>query len=142
MGASGILNGKCAVIFGACGSIGAAVATQFAAQRAEVVLAGRAKARVEDLAARSAKANARAHADAIDALDEQAVNANINGIVKQGERIDVTFTAVGPLVGEYGIARPATDLPIRTGYRRGIGLGSKYETRAVESGRNYWQGHR
>src|SRR5262249_1953356 len=112
MSASGILNGKRAVIFGAGGSIGAAVATECAAQGAEVFLAGRTKGKVEDLAARIAKAGARAHADAVDALDEPAVNEYMNGIVKQGGRLDVAFTAVGPLIGEYGNTKPATDLTI------------------------------
>jgi NAD(P)-dependent dehydrogenase (short-subunit alcohol dehydrogenase family) len=41
MNTNSILNGKNAVIFGAGGSIGAAVAKEFAAEGAEVFLAGR-----------------------------------------------------------------------------------------------------
>jgi NAD(P)-dependent dehydrogenase (short-subunit alcohol dehydrogenase family) len=48
MSSSPILQGKCAVVFGAGGSIGAAVAKEFAAEGAEVFLAGRTKSSVED----------------------------------------------------------------------------------------------
>src|ERR1700682_4797829 len=44
---SAMLKGKRAVVFGAGGSIGAAVAKEFAAEGAEVFLAGRSKANVE-----------------------------------------------------------------------------------------------
>jgi NADP-dependent 3-hydroxy acid dehydrogenase YdfG len=45
-----ILEGKHGVVFGAGGSIGAAVAKEFAAQGAEVFLAGRTKSSVEQVA--------------------------------------------------------------------------------------------
>ncbi len=47
---SNILQGKHAVVFGAGGSIGAAVAKEFAAEGAEVFLAGRTKSNVEEVA--------------------------------------------------------------------------------------------
>jgi len=112
MSGSGILNGKRAVIVGAAGSIGVAVATEFAAQGAEVFLAGRTGAKVDTLARQIAKAGGRAHADAVDALDDHAVNAYIDGLVKQVGRIDIAFTAVGRLAAEYGNTKPATDLAI------------------------------
>jgi 3-oxoacyl-[acyl-carrier protein] reductase len=43
---SAILKGKHAVVFGAGGSIGAAVAKEFAAEGAEVFLAGRSRSSV------------------------------------------------------------------------------------------------
>ena len=42
-----ILEGKNAVVFGAAGSIGAAVAKEFAAEDAQVILAGRSKVNLE-----------------------------------------------------------------------------------------------
>ena len=42
-----MLENKCAVVFGAGGSIGAAVAKEFAAEGARVFLAGRTKASLE-----------------------------------------------------------------------------------------------
>ena len=44
-----ILRGKHAVVFGAGGSIGSAVAREFAAEGAEVFLAGRTKSSVEEV---------------------------------------------------------------------------------------------
>src|SRR5204863_184448 len=75
-----MLQGKRAVIFGAGGSIGAAVASEFAAEGAEVFLAGRTRSNVEAVAHRIGKAGHRAHAAVIDALDDAAVNTYIDGI--------------------------------------------------------------
>lgn len=54
----------------------------------------------------------RAHTQAIDALDDAAVNRYIDGIVKQTGSIDIVFNAVGPLASEYGNGTNAVDLPI------------------------------
>jgi 3-oxoacyl-[acyl-carrier protein] reductase len=53
---SHMLQGKRAVIFGAGGSIGAAVASEFAAEGAEVFLAGRTRSNVNAVAQRIGKA--------------------------------------------------------------------------------------
>jgi NAD(P)-dependent dehydrogenase (short-subunit alcohol dehydrogenase family) len=45
-----ILQGKHAIVFGAAGSVGAAVAKEFAAEGAEVFLAGRTKASLDAVA--------------------------------------------------------------------------------------------
>jgi NAD(P)-dependent dehydrogenase (short-subunit alcohol dehydrogenase family) len=50
MSNSNILAGKNAVVFGAGGTIGSAVAREFAAEGAEVFLAGRTSANVETVA--------------------------------------------------------------------------------------------
>jgi len=50
MNSTPILNGKHAVVFGAGGSIGAAVAKEFATEGAEVFLSGRTKSTVESVA--------------------------------------------------------------------------------------------
>jgi 3-oxoacyl-[acyl-carrier protein] reductase len=107
-----ILQGKHAVVVGAGGSIGAAVAKEFAAEGAEVFLAGRTKSNVDDVTGHITAAGGRAHAQALDALDDAAVNTYIEGVVNQGGRIDIAFTAVGPLVTEYGNGKHAVDLAI------------------------------
>ena len=107
-----ILQEKHAVVFGAGGSIGAAVAKEFAAEDAEVFLAGRTKSNVEDVTKQITAAGGRAHTAAIDALDDAAVNTYIEGIVKQTGSIDIVFNAVGPLVKEYGNGKNAVDLAI------------------------------
>ena len=50
MNSNPILRGKQAVVFGASGSIGSAVAKEFAAEGARVFLAGRTKASIETVA--------------------------------------------------------------------------------------------
>jgi 3-oxoacyl-[acyl-carrier protein] reductase len=57
-----MLQGKRAVIFGAGGSIGAAVASEFAAEGAEVFLAGRTRSNLDAVAQRIGKAGHHAHA--------------------------------------------------------------------------------
>ena len=107
-----ILQEKHAVVFGAGGSIGAGVAKEFAAEDAEVFLAGRTKSNVEDVTKQITAAGGRAHTAVIDALDDAAVNTYIEGIVKQTGSIDIVFNAVGPLVKEYGNGKNAVDLAI------------------------------
>jgi len=107
-----ILRGKHAVVFGAGGSIGAVVAKEFAAEGAEVFLAGRTRSNVEAVAKQITAGGGRAHPAGIDALDDAAVNEYVDGIVKQIGSIDTVFNAVGPLAKEYGNGRNAVDLAI------------------------------
>jgi 3-oxoacyl-[acyl-carrier protein] reductase len=106
-----LLKGKHAVVFGAGGSVGAAVAKAFAAEGAEVFLAGRNKSSVDAVAKQIAKDGGIAHAQEIDASDQAAVNAYLDGIVLQTGSINVAFTAIGPLAAEYGNGKNAVDLP-------------------------------
>lgn len=112
MNSSQILKDKYAVVFGAGGSIGSAVAKEFAVEGAEVFLAGRTKSSLDEVAKQIAAAGGKAHTTVVDALDDAAVNACIDGIVKQTGRIDVVFNATGPLIGDYGNGTHAVDLPI------------------------------
>ena len=112
MNSSQILRGKHAVVFGAGGSIGSAVAREFAAEGAEVFLAGRTRSNIEDLTKGILAADGRAHAAVLDALDDNAVKEYIDGIVKQSGSLDIVFNAVGPLISEYRNTTHATDLRI------------------------------
>jgi 3-oxoacyl-[acyl-carrier protein] reductase len=112
MNNSSILLGKRAIVFGAGGSIGAAVAKEFAAEGAHVFLAGRTKANVEAIAAEVTWAGGCARAAVVDAADDAAVNAYVDGVVQQAGSIDVMFNAVGPLVSEYQNGTHAVDLPV------------------------------
>ncbi|PYT75208.1 MAG: hypothetical protein DMG42_09265 [Acidobacteria bacterium] len=78
-----ILQEKYAVVFGAGGSIGAAVAKEFAAQGAELFLSGHTKPGVESVTKQIAANGGRAHATVIDTLDDAAVNQYIDDIAKQ-----------------------------------------------------------
>src|SRR5262250_2203086 len=99
---SNSLQGKNAVVFGAGGSIGAAVAKEFAAEGADVFLSGRTKSNVEAVAKQIAADGGRAHPAAVDTLDDAAVNQYIDGIVAQTGKIDVILDAAGPRAKEYG----------------------------------------
>jgi NAD(P)-dependent dehydrogenase (short-subunit alcohol dehydrogenase family) len=106
------LQDKAAVVFGAGGSIGAAVAKEFAAEGARVFLAGRTKARLEAVAKQITASGGEARTAVIDALDDAGVNQYVEGIVKEVGRIDVVLDATGPLAKEYGNGKNAVDLSI------------------------------
>jgi len=112
MNSSEILHGKHAVVFGAGGSIGAAVAKEFAAEGAEVFLSGRTKSNLEAVAKQIGEHGGRAQAAVIDTLNDSAVNEYFDGIVKQRGKIDIILDAAGPLAKEYGNGKNAVDLPV------------------------------
>jgi len=112
MNSTPMLKGKYAVVFGAGGSIGSAVAKEFAAEGAEVFISGRTKSTVEAVAKQITANGGRAHAAVIDTLDDAAVNQYIDGVVKQTGKIDIVLDAAGPLAREYGNGKNAVELPI------------------------------
>jgi 3-oxoacyl-[acyl-carrier protein] reductase len=112
MDSSQILEGKRAVVFGAGGSVGAAVAKEFAAEGAEVFLAGRTKAPLDELAKQIKETGGTAHAAVVDALDMAAVDRYVDDIEQNSGKIDIEFTAVGPRVTEFGNGKLAVDLTI------------------------------
>jgi NAD(P)-dependent dehydrogenase (short-subunit alcohol dehydrogenase family) len=112
MNSTAILQGKKAVVFGAAGSIGAAVAKEFAAEGAEVFLAGRTKATVEEVAKEIGATGGRVHAAAIDSTDDAAVNRFIDNVVTEAGKIDIAIDFAGPLAKEYGNGKMAVDLPV------------------------------
>jgi len=106
------LKGKHAVVFGAGGSVGAAVAKEFAAQDAEVFLSGRTKANVETAMNQIIQDGGRAHAAVIDAGDPASVGQYLDEIASQTGRIDIVFNAIGPRAEEYGNGKHAVDLSV------------------------------
>jgi 3-oxoacyl-[acyl-carrier protein] reductase len=112
MSTSQLLHDKRAVVFGAGGSIGAAVATELAAEGAEVFLAGRTVSSVELVEKQIVDAGGRAHADVVDALDSTAVDDYLESIVGQGGSLDIEFNATGPRVSEYSNGTPAVALAV------------------------------
>jgi NAD(P)-dependent dehydrogenase (short-subunit alcohol dehydrogenase family) len=111
MSTSQLLQGKCAVVFGAGGSIGAAVAKEFASEGAEVFLAGRTAANVELVAKEVTATGGQAHAEVIDATNEAAVEAYVQSVAEQSGRLDIEFNATGPRIREYANGTPAVNLP-------------------------------
>jgi NAD(P)-dependent dehydrogenase (short-subunit alcohol dehydrogenase family) len=90
-----LLQDKVAVIHGAGGGIGSAVARAFSAEGARVFLAGRRLAPVEALAAEIAAAGGSAEAAEVDALDERSVDEHLGSVVDTAGRVDISLDAVG-----------------------------------------------
>jgi NAD(P)-dependent dehydrogenase (short-subunit alcohol dehydrogenase family) len=90
-----LLQDKVAVIYGAGGAIGSAVARAFGREGARLYLTGHHLAPVQAVAKELVAAGGAAQAAAVDALDEQAVEEHLQAVVDQAGRVDVSFNAVG-----------------------------------------------
>ena len=111
MNGTPVLNGKNAVVFGAGGSIGAAVGKEFAMEGAKVFLAGRTKASLEVVAKKITTSGGTAQTAVVDTLDDAAVNGYLDGIAKETSKIDIVIDLAGPRAREYGNTKVAVDLP-------------------------------
>lgn len=89
-----LLENKHAVIYGAGGAIGTAVAHAFAREGARVFLAGRTLAPLEALAQEITQAGGVAEAALVDALDEEAVERHLTAVVQSTGRLDISFNAI------------------------------------------------
>ncbi len=89
------LQNKNAVIYGAGGSLGGAVAKALANAGANVFLTGRNMSSLEKVADEILKAGGSAEVDIVDALDENAVNKHIESVVQKAGTLDISFNAVG-----------------------------------------------
>lgn len=89
-----LLENKNAVIYGGGGSIGGAVAREFAREGARVFLAGRTREKLETVASDIEAAGGSANVAVLDALDERAVEEHAKDIVSQAGSIDVSFNLV------------------------------------------------
>jgi 3-oxoacyl-[acyl-carrier protein] reductase len=90
-----LLQRKNAVIYGAGGSLGGAVARALAAGGARVFLTGRRLATVQAVLDDILAAGGEAEAEEVDAFDEPAVAAQLAGMVKRSGSVDISFNAVG-----------------------------------------------
>jgi 3-oxoacyl-[acyl-carrier protein] reductase len=90
-----LLRDKVAVIYGAGGAIGGAVARTFAREGARVFLGGRNVAPVEAVAKDIVATGGEAEAAKVDALDEDAVEQHAAGVIQKAGRIDVASNAIG-----------------------------------------------
>ena len=90
-----MLKDKVAVIYGAGGAIGGAVALAFAREGAKVFVTGRYLAPVEAVAKDIVSAGGSAEAAVVDALDEQAVDKHLQSMIDKEGRVDISFNAVG-----------------------------------------------
>jgi 3-oxoacyl-[acyl-carrier protein] reductase len=90
-----LLHDKTAVIHGAGGAVGGAVARAFGAEGARVFLSGRTLAPVQEVAREIVAAGGSAEAAQVDALDEEAVDRYTAQIAEQAGGIDVSLNAIG-----------------------------------------------
>jgi NAD(P)-dependent dehydrogenase (short-subunit alcohol dehydrogenase family) len=109
---SPILHRKNAIVFGAGGTIGAAVAKEFAAEGAQVFLVGRTKSNLERVAKQIAESSGAGPIHVVDTLDDLAVNEYVDGVARQIGKIDIILDAAGPLAKEYGNTKIAVDLAV------------------------------
>ena len=90
-----MLKDKVAVIYGAGGAIGGAVARAFASEGADLFLTGRSLAPVEAVAKDVVAAGGSAEAAEVDALDEQAVDQHLRSVIDKAGRVYISFNAIG-----------------------------------------------
>jgi len=90
-----MLQHKNAIIYGAGGSIGGAVAKAFAGAGARVFLSGRNLGSVQKTADEINAAGGNAKAYQVDALDAEAIKSHVNHVVELAGSVDISFNATG-----------------------------------------------
>ena len=103
-----LLEHKVAVIYGAGGPIGGAVARAFAREGASVFLAGRTKAKLDTVADDIRAQGGVAHTAVVDALDARAVAAYVGAVAEQAGSIDISFNVIA--LGD--VQKPLTELSV------------------------------
>ncbi len=87
------LENKVAVIYGAGGSTGGAVARAFAREGAHVFLGGRTQASLDKVVTEIRSNGGAAEAAIVDALAEQSVDKFVDEVIKQAGQIDISLTS-------------------------------------------------
>jgi NAD(P)-dependent dehydrogenase (short-subunit alcohol dehydrogenase family) len=89
-----LLEGKNAVIYGAGGSIGGAIARAFAREGARVFLAGRTPDTLERVAKAIRSSGGAAEMALVDALDERAVDEHFDAVAAEVGSVDVSVNVI------------------------------------------------
>jgi NAD(P)-dependent dehydrogenase (short-subunit alcohol dehydrogenase family) len=89
-----LLTNKIAIVYGAAGSVGGAVARVFAREGAHVFLAGRRRTGLDELATEITAAGGRADVAVVDALRGDEVDGHAAEVVRTAGRLDVSMNAV------------------------------------------------
>src|SRR5215475_15197511 len=141
IGETMLLENKIAVIYGAGGAMGGAVAKAFAREAARVFLTGRNINKVDAVAKEIIVAGGKAESAQVDALDEQAVDRHLQSVIDKAGRIDISFNAVGiPQTKIQGVPLIELDveqlvLPIAT-YARSYFLTARLAARRMIANRS------
>jgi 3-oxoacyl-[acyl-carrier protein] reductase len=113
-----LLEKKNAVVYGAGGAIGGAVARSFAREGAKVFLAGRTRAGLDRIAEEIAAAGGAAETAEVDALDEWAIERHAHAVAEKAGSIDISFkrdlSPRRPANGAHRDAIGGFSLPITT----------------------------
>jgi NAD(P)-dependent dehydrogenase (short-subunit alcohol dehydrogenase family) len=131
-----LLQDKVAVIYGAGGAVGGAVARAFGREGATLFLTGRNLAPVQAVAKEIVSAGGSAEAAAVDALDEQAVGSHLQSVIDKAGRVDISFNAVGIPNAEI-VGVPLADLDVErfslaiTAYTRSYFLTARLAARRM-----------
>jgi len=97
-------------VFGAGGSLGAAVAREFAAEGARVFLAGRTKASLEPVARQIRETGGVAQTTVVDALDDTGVDRYLDSVAREAGKLDIVVDLTGPVASDYGNGKLAVEL--------------------------------
>jgi NAD(P)-dependent dehydrogenase (short-subunit alcohol dehydrogenase family) len=90
-----LLENKNAVIYGAGGAVGGAVARVFAHEGARVFLVGRTLSTLDTVTQDIRTAGGMAETAQVDAFDSQAIEQHLNDMVKKAGSVDISFNLIG-----------------------------------------------
>jgi 3-oxoacyl-[acyl-carrier protein] reductase len=89
-----LLQSKNAIIYGAGGSLGSAVARTLAQAGAKVFLTGRTADRLQNVANEIIAAGGKAEISTVDALNEKSIQTYLDKLTSAGVTIDISFCAI------------------------------------------------
>jgi NAD(P)-dependent dehydrogenase (short-subunit alcohol dehydrogenase family) len=89
-----LLAGKNAIVYGAAGAMGGAVARAFAREGAALYLAGRTLAKLDRFADELRAGGSKVETAQVDAMDQDAVNAHADEVARAAGSIDISFNAI------------------------------------------------
>lgn len=89
------LANKNAIIYGAGGSLGGAVAKALAGAGARVFLTGRNLTPLQNLANEILASGGKAEAGIVDAMDKKAIDDHLEKMLRSAGTVDISFNAVG-----------------------------------------------
>ena len=90
-----LLEDKTAIVYGASGAVGGAVARAFAREGARVFLAARGAAGLEAVASDIRADGGRAEVASVDATDKDAVEAHLAGVIDRAGPVKLMFNGSG-----------------------------------------------
>lgn len=90
-----MLQHKNAVIYGAGGSLGGAIAKALANAGATIFLTGRTSAPLEKIANEIHASGGKADVAIVDAMNEEAINSHLEKMVQQAGSVDISFNTTG-----------------------------------------------